>query len=212
MKKGISILVLVSMVAVGAAFADGLSFGGGALFDLSLGNGYDGSAGGVTVKSSLDNTSFGAFVFFDAKYVEANLIFAFGSLKPHYEMSGGGYSVSSDGDALDAMQLGISVLGKYPFEVGSITLFPLLGISYNMVLSVKDSDGNKADDPGDLSQLGILAGLGLDVNITDALFFRAEGLFQVRLPSKGVSDNVPDGVDTTLGFGPVIKVAIGYRF
>jgi hypothetical protein len=90
MKKGISILVLVSMVAVGAAFADGLSFGGGALFDLSLGNGVKASEGGATMKVDMNNTSFGGFVFFDAQYVEANLIFAFGSLKEKTEISGGG--------------------------------------------------------------------------------------------------------------------------
>jgi hypothetical protein len=130
----------------------------------------------------------------------------------------GGASLSDEEDFGNVTQFGIAVLGKYPIELGTITLFPLLGISYNMVLSAKDPDGNKYDDAGDLSQLGILAGIGLDVNITDALFFRAEGIFQLRLPNKMQKDMADYmkayyGVDfpPTVGLGPVIKVAIGYR-
>jgi hypothetical protein len=39
------------------------------------------------------------------------------------------------------MQFGI--FGKFPFLVGSVTLFPLLGIQYDMVLAKENAYGNK---------------------------------------------------------------------
>jgi len=164
---------------------------------------------------------FGGLGFFDATYAEMDISFAYGSATtvtdiPEFRGNG-----SVDGSAV---QLGFSLLGKYPIKLGALplTLFPLLGFDYNRVLSVKDKDGNSADNPGDSSQLGILAGAGIDFSLpfSDALFLRAEALLHVRLTSKATDDSVTGyrvlwpgvNIDTTLGVGPRIKVAVGYRF
>jgi len=82
--------------------------------------------------------------------------------------------------------------------------------------------GVEDDKPGDWSQIGFLAGLGLDLPFSSALFLRAEALFHLRLPSKFMSDlvdknkatfnNYGGSIDTTFGMGPRVKIGIGYRF
>ena len=108
------------------------------------------------------------------------------------------------------MHFGFSVLGKFPFELSSFTLFPLAGIGYNMALSAK-FEGEKYDDAMDLSQFGILAGAGIDYPITNKLFIRGEVLFNLRFASKYMKD-IYDFETKTLGFGPRIKIGVGYRF
>jgi len=201
MKKSISLLVLLALVAAGAFAQVSLSAGGGLLFDLSLNNGVE-VAG---EKSGMDATSFGGFVFFDATYVEVDIGFTYGLLDS--------YVGSSSADGGSMLALNFALLGKYPIPVGSFTIFPLLGVNYNLVLSHEDKDGNSNDKAGDLSQFGILAGMGADFNLTTALYLRAEALFQLRFANKVMSDAADDyHGDTTFGLGPVIKVALGYKF
>jgi len=145
MKKGIFVLVLLAILATGA-FAQGISLaaGGGLLFDYSTNN-------GVKYGSNFmgnNNLSFGGFGFFDATYGEADISFAYGSLSAY--TSG---NVTIRLHDVSAFQLGFSFLGKYPFNIRSLTIFPLLGISYNMVLSAKNDSGSNAD-PSILNQFG----------------------------------------------------------
>jgi len=207
MQKKVVLALLVAALVAGGVFADGLSLsaGGGLLFDLSGNNGIREGDSYMGIR----NTSFGLYGFFDATYVEADISFARGSITMVAEE--GGSSASEDFGS--AMQLGLSLLGKYPIDLGSFTLFPLFGINYNMVLSFKDVDGNSYDDAGDLSQLGILGGVGADFGLSDSLYLRAEGLFQLRFASKFQKDmSDAFGGSTTIGMGPRIKVGIGIKF
>jgi len=203
-RKVVVLALLMAALAAGGAFADGLSAGGGLLFDYSGNNGVKNGSNyfGVRVMS------FGGYGFFDATYVEADISFAYGSLTAVAE--GGGSSATEDMGS--AMQLGLSLLGKYPIELGSVLFFPLFGINYNMVLSAKDPNGNAYTDAGDLSQFGLLTGVGADFGLSDSLYLRAEGLFSIRFASKYQKDAAVGGASTTLGMGPRIKVGIGIKF
>jgi len=211
MKKKIGMVVVFAFLTA-SAFA--LSVGGGLLFDYSANNGLETNIAGNDLYTGIRNTSFGGFVFFDATYVEADISFAYGSLTLVTEMPG----ISSTDDFGSVLQLGFSILGKYPFHLGSVTLFPLLGFNLNAVVSGSDNEGNKFTDAGDLSQFSLQAGIGLDYHFTDSIFLRAEGLFQLRFASKYQDDMMTflnkggGGWDTTFGMGPVIKVAVGYKF
>ncbi|MDR0302504.1 MAG: hypothetical protein LBI04_09375 [Treponema sp.] len=202
MKKSISILVLLALVA-GGAFALDMSAGGGLLFDLSGNNGV--ADGDLYMGTRI--LSIGGYGFFDATFVEVDVSFAYGMLTYVYDF--GPLGDGSD-DAGSALQLGFSLLGKYPIDLGGFTLFPLLGVNYNLVLSASDQDGNDMDDAGDMSQLGFLAGLGFDLPLSDALYLRAEAMFNLRLPMK-IFDDL-DSDNTTFGMGPRIKVGVGYKF
>jgi outer membrane protein W len=122
-------------------------------------------------------------------------------------------ALSIEEDGGNVLQLGLSVLGKYPFYLGSVTLFPLLGFNYNMVFSWK-INGQSYSTPGDLSQLGLLTGIGADFGLTDSLYLRTEGLFHLRFASKMQDDMIrgTTSMSTTFGMGPRIKVGMGIKF
>ena len=234
MKKIVIFLVLAALIT-GGAFAQ-MSFGGGVLLDMSFGNGAKWKVGNTEYKSNTNNTSFGGFVFFDANYVEVDVSFAYGSLRHVISPSIAGNDRNDNGG--NVLQLGFSVLGKYPIHLGSLTVFPLVGINYNAVLSAKGPGLNKFEskypDPADpkkdisvmseSSQFGILGGIGLDVPFSNNLFFRAEALINLRFANKSTKEGVDDlntpamklfgysDAKTTLGIGPRIKIGIGFRF
>ena len=210
MKKIISVLVLFAVVTAGA-FAIDLSVGAGALFDLSANNGVKGDVMGFDYVAKITNTSFGGFVFLDATYAALDVSFAYGSTSGSVEVAG--VKVSTSDMDFGLTQLGIGLTGKYPIDLGNFVIFPLLGINYNVVLSAKNDDGDKADDPGDMSQFGILAGVGADFDINESLYFRATAAFQLRFANKLMKDMADEmEADTTLGMGPRITLALGYRF
>jgi len=221
-KKVLLSLVLLTMVTASAVFAQGISLaaGGGALLDWSGNNGYKMEFRGESLYSGLDNLSFGGFGFFDATYAEADVSFAYGLISHTVKGQILGITGSGTANIASALQLGFSLLGKYPINLGGFDIFPLLGVNYNVVLSAWDKNGNTEKDGSDLSQLGFLAGAGLDFPFSGGLFLRAEALFQLRLASKFMHDIVEDfkplpsglSADATLGVGPRIKVGVGYKF
>ena len=222
MKKYCVILVLIALAAAGA-FAQNItkSAGAGLLLDYSGNNGMENKAGGITDFIGLRNMSFGGFAFFDIRYAELDLSFSYGSLKDVIRESGSDYKIVFTGNVLydSAIQLGFTILGKYPIAVRNspIIFFPLFGIDFNLVLSIRDPNGYKYDVYGiksvDFSQFGLLGGAGFDFIFAGNIFLRAEGLLHLRFASRFMRD-FASALDnkTTLGIGPRIKVAFGYRF
>jgi hypothetical protein len=193
-------------VATGA-FAQGISMaaGGGLLLDWSVGNKIKmGSREG-----ELQNLSFGGFGFFDATYAELDVNFTYGFLDANYNFNYSGFFSGST--KANALQLGFSLLGKYPIGMNGFTLFPLLGADYNRVLSFMIKNEYLWDKPGGDSQFGLLAGAGLDFPFSSALFLRAEALFHYRFPSENMK-SLGSSASTTPGLGPRIKIGVGYKF
>jgi len=210
MKKSILVLALIAIMATGA-FAAGfsLALGGGGLFDWSLiGNGVKGDIMGMSYDVNVRNLSVGGFLFFDATYAEMDASFAYGMLTAKVK----GFSLGTMPEDGNMLQLGFSLLGKFPIGSGSFTFFPLLGADYNLVL--KSWDKNSTDEkPMDASQLGLLGGVGFDINFSKALFLRTEALFHFRFPNKVFKDTAKTiGIDATYGMGPRVKLGLGYRF
>jgi hypothetical protein len=205
MKRSILILALLAIAATGA-FAQGFSLatGGGGLFDWSFNNGVKADSEYVGFRA----LSFGGFVFFDATYAELDVSFAYG-------MGTGVIDLTDEKrteDLGNELQLGFTLLGKFPIGSGRFIFFPLLGADYNLVLSAKDKNGISDDHPGDGSQFGLLGGVGFDLHFTKALFLRTEALFHFRFASKEMKDSAPSGASTTFGMGPRVKIGVGYRF
>jgi opacity protein-like surface antigen len=220
MQKKLVLALLLMTVFICGAFAQvNFSAGGGGLFDYSGRNGIKNEDG----YSGFRNMSFGGFIFFDVTYAELDVNFAYGSLSYVTKDYESGEKTNSDNTSGTALQLGFSLLGKYPINLGSITIFPLVGVDYNIVFSAKtkvDKEETKDPNPGYSNQFGFLAGIGGDFNITKSVFIRAEGLFHIRLPSKGMKDgadllNIFTGTDeykATWGMGPRLKLGVGFRF
>ena len=212
MKRSILILVLLAVIATGVFAKEfSLSAGGGVLFDWSIDNGitYDSNSYFL----SEDVMAFGGFAFFDATYAELEVNFTYGlrSLRSND-------SRNETGANGNYMALGFSLLGKYPINLTKVTVSPLLGGSYNLVLVDKFEDGGSISDSDyyksmDWSQFGALAGVGVDITLTESLFLKTEALFHFRFPNKIWSDfaDSSDG-KTSFGMGPKVKVGVGYKF
>jgi len=181
-----------------------LSIGGGGFFDWSLKNHVEISSLPIY---KLDLMSFGAFAFFDAKYVELSVgpSFGMGSLKTGlFERD------------VKLLQLDVNVLGKIPIDLsgGQVTFFPLLGLSYNYVLLGISGTSGINMDLLNLGQLGALVGVGLDYYLTSSLYLRGEGLFHFRLPPwSAFMDAIGAAGSSKInyGMGPRVKLGVGYR-
>jgi opacity protein-like surface antigen len=225
MKKRIFLGLVLAAAAAGAAFAAPefkLSAGAGGYFTSDFGGGAEGSMGGQSGSLNTPYFGGGGFAFFDATFAEASLGFF-----------GGGGSAKFDGALGDAetdmsfMGLDIGLLGKYPFAINEkLTISPMLGITYRVVLSAKDEDGDEIknsdgdDAAGDFSALWFRFGGGVDYAFTDNLYVRGGLLYGLRLANKFEDDMVDSfkqqypGIDanTLLGHGLEVKIAVGCRF
>jgi len=214
-KKALLSLVLLAIITTGA-FAQGFSLaaaGGGLFLDWSGNN----SVKHRRASAGYNNLSFGAFGFLDATYAELDADFAFGLLSTYYNGDAGhlpGWGVHGGTMVSNMLQLGFTLLGKYPIGLGGFTLFPLFGADYNLVLSIEQKNYGSVEKPMEFSQFGLLAGAGLDFPFSKALLLRGEALFHIRFPNKSLKDNeaiLGSGASTTLGMGPRFKVGLGYR-
>jgi len=230
MKKVILIFVLTALVASGAFAQLYFSFGGGLFFSGSFGNGIkmdsENSGENLIIESKMDNISFGGFAFMDATFIEASVSFSFGIITPHYLINNEDMTSTEGKDngyiKMNFTQLGLSILGKFPFDLGNFSLYPMVGVEYNMVVSAFNKDGSKVivDDghtiTENFSQFGILAGLGIDLPLASAIYLRVQALFNLRFPAESINDRIKDNeyfdkAESTVGVGPRIKVGVGFR-
>lgn len=94
---------------------------------------------------------FGGFLFFDATYAELDVTL------------GGGKAFDGQG-LYDAFKLGLALYGKYPFAIGDsgISIAPLVGVQFDMVLSAQDDYGNKVQKGDKSKGTGVLLYDGKD--------------------------------------------------
>ncbi|GMO67413.1 MAG: outer membrane beta-barrel protein [Treponemataceae bacterium] len=154
----------------------------------------------------------GVNLWFDATFAEVNIGLLFGNkFYPNAATSPIDEKKKlGEENSTDTMALRVGVLGKYPFALGKkITLFPLLGVDYEMALMSKNHDTGKGaidtsgnDDPvnartanGDdstqfeqNSTLWFKAGVGADFVLSEKLYLRAEALYGIRLPTQNEID------------------------
>ena len=201
MKKVVT--MLLCMTVCGAAlFAQD---GGSSLF--SVGGGLALMPGFQTVKpkgggSAQDTSEFGAGVnvFFDAKYAEVNMDLIFANAKETTADKG-----------IDSTNLLIGIVGKYPISLAErFALFPFVGIDYRIALGAS-YDGEKVDKAGDaFKALSLLLGVGVDYDITSALYFRGEVGFGFTFNTKNEND-MKDMIDSNSHLKIPVKLAVGYR-
>ena len=200
MKKVIGVLVFLAIAAAGTFAQE---------FSMSAGGGYQSD---YAIPLQKGTTGFereiGILGFFDVTYAEFNAAL--------------GYGHNTENTASGHIDLQLAILGKYPFEFGSVAFFPLLGARFVLPLWLKeDISGFSA---ADLAYTGLQAGVGFDFfpgrksfsresstteSSTRKFFIRTELLLDVDF--KGFSDFY-DGVDTIQKFGSTFKLGVGYRF
>jgi hypothetical protein len=191
-----------------------LSVGVGAFFANDFGGGLN-WGGGVQV--TIPYSGGGAYIFFDAAYVEAFISFSGGGGK----WESGNVSISDTTILPDMSRsyMNIGVFAKYPVAVGSIKMFPLLGIDYEMALSVKLNadgyeypfDGNdKHPAASDINALWFKFGGGADAALSQRLYLRAELLYGFRGTNKFEDDkSVDNSANVKTAGGLTVRVGMG---
>ena len=220
-KKGLFVLVLTVVVTAGTFAMPDLpelrfSLGGGGYLTGDFGGGVRGRGNGMTGTIRTPYFGGGAFIFLDATFVELSL-----------GIFGGGGTWSEDlpgvpryTNSVSISGLDIGLLGKYPVVMSSqLTVFPLAGINFRSMFSVRDSGFGRLPHSSDFSALWFKLGGGLDYFFTDHIFLRGQVLYGFRVRNRVERDAVNyfnryPGVSARarLGQGPTIRFAVGYRF
>jgi hypothetical protein len=180
------------------------------------------NTGGATEFSDTSCKDYlGGFVYFDLTYAE---IFF-------------GIANSPIGGSETNIQFG--AYAKYPFEIQNISIFPLLGVEYFMVIAKEDifgrdfgtqyyssyfySNGVETSEKmqmSDLNKLWFTAGLGMDINFQGGFYLRFEYLFSIATLSNAdqntydeyYSDTSPQQYAFVINYRQMLKAAAGFTF
>ena len=164
---------------------------------------------------------FGAF--FDASYAEVSLGFTFSNGKDVAKDKDGKKEKDFEQDPFSVTYLNLSLLGKYPIDLGSMVVFPAVGFDYAIGLSGKEDgkdmfkdqdEDEKKYSATDMSQFWIKFGGGMDYGLSEAIFLRAKLLYGIGFASKIASDEVKDykETDNMLSHGLQVGVGVGFKF
>jgi len=224
-KKSFMVLVLAVVIVVGAYALPEFKFGmglGGYLMG-EMGGGVEASSGNQSYSIVYNNFGGGGIAFLDLTFVELSLGYFKTLVFSIRENSNGSFTGNSTDLSSDGLDIGVFL--KYPFAINrKLLLFPLLGGNYRYMLSVQDEDGRKVDGIGDFSAIWFKLGGGLDISFTTNIYLRGEILYGLRLSNEFESNLIDDmrkpgsefsnpniDIKPTLGHGPQIKIAIGFK-
>ncbi|MCX7030022.1 MAG: hypothetical protein NTU62_07870 [Spirochaetes bacterium] len=147
---------------------------------------------------------FGFSAYFDATYGVAAVGFrANGNTHTKTTQVILGTTIISDADDENSAGfLSLSLLGKYPFALGPVSLFPLFGIKYDLKAPLTDQE--KAD----LNQFWFKAGVGADIRILKGLYVRPQVLLGFKLLSQAEREQI----ETRLGDGATVARKTDFVF
>jgi hypothetical protein len=172
---------------------------------------------------AMPNSGGGAYVFFDASYIEA---FA------GFNNAGGKFLSAdvTDQNRLPYMKrqyVNLGVFAKWPITVGNINVFPLVGIDYDLTINARldtDTYGYAFSDDDEssnqqLDALWVKFGLGVEADVSKSLYLRAEILYGWRSENSFERHQAylyedEYGAYTTPGSasGVTLRVGAGIRF
>jgi hypothetical protein len=216
--KKLAVLMVLVFVFGAEVFALDLSAGGGLYFAQTYGYSKE---EGLDALHYVANSNFGATIFLDAVYVELGL--NLGGYNYHFVAPFSNTPAGFAEAGFNGVNLGFSLYGKFPFTVGSVKLFPLLGLDSQLGLFYLDHQLNdlptKTNDLGkgtaaDLYNSGwIKFGAGVDADLTQSLYLRTSFLYGFKFYSTKESDWKDDyDIDDLIYSGPTFRIALGYKF
>jgi hypothetical protein len=146
---------------------------------------------------------FGFSAYFDATYGEAAIGFrANGSTHYILKWTAGAFSYdNTDSNIEDNHQSGFlsfTLLGRYPFTLGPVILFPLLGIEYDLNLYSKDENGADLkvsmtdQQKADHNQFWFKFGVGADIGVYKGLYVRPLALLGFKLLNSSEETDLQD--------------------
>ena len=130
---------------------------------------------------------------YSGKYFQIGLGYT-ASVAAKYTWSNTFSGLSSSGDITDKLSfLAITAYAKYPVKVGSVTVFPLGGVEYDLNLTYTDSSGNDLKKsfesvyPGSLDHLYLQIGAGAEFEVGSLVIY-PELIYGWRMPTKYDTD------------------------
>jgi hypothetical protein len=216
------ILLALSTSVFALDMSGGLGISGGYFL-----NRFSDSNSSLAVSSDLTNTSlpFHAEVFFDGQYfiLGAGCRLAVLGHQNQTQTTSGTISTVVDQGMGTKGYLSLSVYAKYPFNVGPLVLFPLLGVEQDTLLLYVDANGNDVrktltvQQQSNEDQVWIKGGMGMDWRFSPVGYLRAELVLGYKLPSQSETDSVNNakssGFDATLfTLEPDLTIAIGFNW
>jgi hypothetical protein len=237
LKKAFSIIIFFIASSIGTfALELPLSTGLGVLLDYSYSSiSADHKDLGLSGSLSYSSFNYGLFTYFDMRYLEAGLGFAgiSTSIKTDEAISSkdGNNGIDPENIKLTGNALILLLYGKFPFDFDGFSVYPLIGIEGQIVLSMlygEDSpagwERKKEGDSylgtaGNWSSFWFRAGVGFDFFVGDSFFIRTELTFGIKAPNpremtitrnlsnSGTYDNI-----SAYSIGPKLRLAIGYVF
>ena len=206
MEKRITLALLITILITWDIFAFDISAGFGGNFAVNFDSyKYDGE--NIASQRTIGG---GLFALFDITYAEVNVGILFGSLKQEYAGVWDDYSINN-------FNLTFSIYGKYPIRLGSFSIFPMLGVQYDLCLSAKDEGEIIFDNPlirmDHMNRFWIKFGVGADFNLTEKLYFRPSFLYGINFGTRNDRDvKKYNSKESIFHHGLDIRIAIGWRF
>ena len=209
-KKSLLVLILAAFVA-GGAFAVSLSAGLGGNFITHF-DSYNFNDGNTLSKRTIGG---GAFAFFDAKYVELNAGLLLGRM--NYGDGNWGFGGQGGNETLNLTYLRFGLFGKIPFDLGVVSLFPMLGVQYDFGLDGRYENNNLFENSAKkadyMNRLWVKLGFGADINVARRVYFRPSVLYGLNFGSKDDRDMEYEFPNIrTFHHGLDARLALGLRF
>ncbi|RPJ08921.1 MAG: hypothetical protein EHM28_02995 [Spirochaetaceae bacterium] len=210
MKKFL-VLALICILAT-SAFAQDIKFGAGISLDyMPMFQNLTVDVADTDVNTSMN--LLGVSAYFDASFVSLAVGYAFtmgGSTD-----DGRVFGVDVDNETNDDFTMSmftITLLGKYPFDMGGWYLFPMVGIEYSIMImySGDGGDTNMVGETGydDMNDIVLLGGVGAAFMV-DKFVIAPKVLFIYNLTPAPVED--PDPAEISQ-WGIAIGINVGYMF
>jgi opacity protein-like surface antigen len=181
-------LILLAAPVFSFDFITGYGVSLGANFDALSAELSDGSA----PRQSYNQFNFGGLLFFEKGFFVADLSFGgnFTGFMHHDRLKP--YSFVGDEYQLVGANVALGAYFKYPFRLDSVTIFAtaglqgILGLSQVFAKDYEPRNAKKGENYGiasDWSALAFKAGAGVDLDISENMFFRSGLLINYRLNS-----------------------------
>ncbi len=142
--------------------------------------------------------------FVDATYLRLGVDYTKTMGDTDYEVE----DFSTSGDSYKTTNLNFSVLGKLPVDFGSIKIWAGAGIMYSLNLT-EEVNGRDVGSHSDIDDFYLLAALGADIAVTDAVFICPAATLGYNLtpnPTDPEASGDWDGYMWTLSLGVGFKI------
>jgi len=230
---GAMVAGLILGAAASEAAAQEWDIGVGWMYSSNFGGGYKSPAvdntnnSSYTLEAATPYSGYGAHVFFATTYAEASVGFLFAKYlwKPKETRgtveTGGVTTTTGKQETVSTINLNLGLWLKYPYNLitNVFTLFPIMGVDYELCGSITSTSKGAAayapSDANNLSRTWFKAGAGFDINLSERIYLHSVGLYGIgwkNSTERNLVKSYGGAADTKLSHGPTGRLGVGYRF